>query len=74
VKEETANNFSLSVYPNPVVSTLYFSGVSDVVVYSANGQFISNYTKVKTIDTSNWAAGLYFISNTKGQLAKIIKE
>jgi hypothetical protein len=74
VKEETANNFSLSVYPNPVISTLYFSSESNIVVYAASGQLHANYTKVKSIDTRNWAAGLYFISNTRGQLVKIIKE
>lgn len=74
VSEISTNNKDISVYPNPVVSALNFSSESNIVVYSANGQFISNYTKVKSIDTSNWAAGLYFISNTKGQIVKIIKE
>jgi hypothetical protein len=74
VSEQTAKNFVVSVYPNPVSTTLYFSSESNIIVYASNGQFYSNYTKVKSIDTSNWAAGLYFISNTKGQLVKIIKE
>jgi hypothetical protein len=74
VSETTSSKFNLSVYPNPVLTRLNFTAETDVIVYASNGQFFANYSKVKSVDTSNWAAGLYFISNGKGQIVKIIKE
>jgi hypothetical protein len=72
--DEYSKNMGLNIFPNPVLNTLNFSTESNIVVYTSTGKFISNYSKVKSIDTTNWASGVYLISDTKGKIYKIVKQ
>ncbi|MCB9017502.1 MAG: T9SS type A sorting domain-containing protein [Prevotellaceae bacterium] len=76
--EEYKNPFS--IYPNPVISTLYITTEKDIVdakIYDINGN-LSLATKKGNIDCSSLGNGIYFLSvifedNSK-IIQKIIKE
>ena len=68
---------SVSVYPNPVVSTLNISDASDVVIFNIAGQEIMNVSNTTSVNVANLDAGVYFaqVTNQEGtSVKKIIKK
>jgi hypothetical protein len=66
------NNFA--IYPNPVTNTtVYFSKLTDILVYNTQGQIVLQGTAVKQLDVSGLQQGIYFLRNPEGQTAKLIK-
>ncbi|HPE75291.1 MAG TPA: endonuclease [Draconibacterium sp.] len=55
----------LSVYPNPTISTIYISGLSNIVsieIYSANGELLyKKANRDNEINVSAFSPGIYFM-------------
>ncbi len=65
---------NFSVYPNPVSDNIVqLSKLTDIAVYSANGQLVIQATQVKQIDVSSLSRGIYFLRTPDGQAAKLVK-
>jgi hypothetical protein len=64
---------AFSVYPNPsnkeVVS---FNEAYDIEVYNIAGKMIYKASNVSTVDTGNFASGVYMIKNQNGAVRKLI--
>jgi hypothetical protein len=76
-----ASGSNITVYPNPVVSEMYFSeDVSDLTIYNQLGKEVANYSKVtsRKINAATLNSGFYFLSftNSKGNksFSRIIKQ
>ena len=82
----SVNKQNLSVYPNPVQSTLNidftgFEGISEIRLYDINGNQVMNKktSQMKTqLDVSKLSGGIYLIKALKGQTVvsrtKIVKQ
>jgi hypothetical protein len=76
------NNNSFNVYPNPVVNTLNVqnnnNGAFSVKVFDLNGRLIvSEQQNVTTINTTDWAQGLYQVvvsQNENVQVIPVVKQ
>lgn len=71
------NHFA--VYPNPAKDIINFSVQTNVQVFSATGQLISENKNISILDISNLPAGIYILmlTDNKGQVIqrnKIVKE
>jgi len=69
----------IRVYPNPTNGLVRFSAPNHVQLYSLTGQLMAERKQVSTLDLSNQAAGIYFLSliDNNGQViqrSKIVKE
>ncbi|MBN2892014.1 MAG: choice-of-anchor J domain-containing protein [Bacteroidales bacterium] len=72
-----ATQSKISVYPNPVVNTLYITENANVTVYNITGAELMSATNTNTIDVSNLETGVYFvqIATVEGTTTqKIIKK
>jgi secreted PhoX family phosphatase len=67
-------NEVFGIYPNPASRVLYLNEVSDVAIYNAQGQRISVYRDVKSIDIAHFTPGVYFVRNAEGITKKLIVE
>jgi len=62
------------IYPNPFTEILYFEGDERIEVRNFLGQLIYSAEYVRSIQTSDWDAGVYFIYlRNKNQNLKVIK-
>lgn len=65
-----SNNYNLSLYPNPVQSTLYFSllenqTIDEVRIYNIIGKLLyssNDISTVSSVDVSGFKSGQYFVS------------
>ncbi|MBC7426540.1 MAG: T9SS type A sorting domain-containing protein, partial [Bacteroidia bacterium] len=73
---------NISIYPNPA-STFFTienknKDIQFLSLYSITGQIISEMKvealSSKSINTEDWAKGLYFVVTDKGETLKLIKE
>ena len=70
---------SLKIYPNPVETTLYLTGLespSIVSIHSVMGTLVLQQTVLGTIDVSSLEKGMYFVqlnANGKTTLFKMVK-
>lgn len=64
------------VYPNPAISTLYIAGtdVQNVKVADATGKVLVNSGAVNSIDVSQLASGIYFLSINNARAHTFIKQ
>ncbi len=54
-----------SIYPNPATNMIYISGeVSEVALYSLQGQLVRNFKNTNTVNVSTFAKGLYVVKVT----------
>jgi hypothetical protein len=68
--EETETNLSTSIFPNPATNQFIISSEvewNSIQVENVNGQLVfeNNYTDKITINTSEWARGLYVVKFMK---------
>ncbi len=78
----TVTNNSFNVYPNPVVNTLNVqsnnNGAFSVKVFDLNGRLIiTEQQNVTTINTTDWAQGLYQVvvsQNENVQVIPVVKQ
>ena len=62
------------IYPNPFTEILYLEGDEMIEVRNFLGQLIYSAEYVRSIQTSDWDAGVYFIYlRNKNQNLKVIK-
>ena len=62
------------IYPNPFTEILYLEGDERIEVRNFLGQLIYSAEYVRSIQTSDWDAGVYFIYlRNKNQTLKVIK-
>ncbi|MAX04958.1 MAG: hypothetical protein CMD19_00570, partial [Flavobacteriales bacterium] len=62
------------IYPNPFTEILYLEGDERIEVRNFLGQLIYSAEYVRSIQTSDWDAGVYFIYlRNKNQNLKVIK-
>ena len=75
---EAIDGTQLSVYPNPVVSTLYFTQVSDkVVVSDISGKQLFSAQNVESLDVSVLSSGVYFVTmqvNDEIRTTQVVKK
>lgn len=67
----------IAIYPNPVLNTINFSEACDVELIGITGSLIKTAQSVTSLDVSNLASGIYFVSvtNEKGsETIKIVKK
>ena len=70
----------MNVYPNPVETTLYFSGLNDlykVILYDLTGKLHLKATTNSSLDLSDLKKGIYILKleNTKSSnIYKIVKQ
>lgn len=71
--ELNANDNAFAISPNPsnreVVS---FDQAYDIEVYNVSGKMIRKAMNVSSVDTSDFASGIYFIKNNTGAVQKLI--
>jgi hypothetical protein len=71
--EFSADQNAFTIYPNPsnkeVVS---FNQAYDIEVYNVTGKIIFKASNVSTVDTNNFASGIYMIKNQNGAVRKLI--
>ena len=64
----------VKAYPNPFSERIYFEKKENIVVTDILGKIIYSSSNTNVIQTSNWEAGVYFISlKGKNQTLKVIK-
>lgn len=75
---EAIDGTQLSVYPNPVVSTLYFTQVCDkVVVSDISGKQLFSAQNVESLDVSALSSGVYFVTmqvNDEIRTTQVVKK
>jgi hypothetical protein len=65
----------LLMYPNPVFNnTVYLSKVSDIAVYSVNGQKLMEYSGTDRFSVATLPDGFYLIRTRSGETFKILKQ
>ncbi|MDQ0782754.1 T9SS type A sorting domain-containing protein [Chryseobacterium sp. W4I1] len=80
--ENTIQNNSISVYPNPVKEILYFKGINEIdkaEIYNMVGQKVKTFSAVKgSIDISSLSKGNYilqiFVKGENSQSFKFIRQ
>jgi hypothetical protein len=66
------NNFA--IYPNPVTNSMvYFTKTTDLFLFNALGQLINQATEINQLDVSSLPSGIYYMRNSEGQTAKLVK-
>ena len=71
---ESASENGFDVYPNPASREILFNRVTDVAIYSVNGQRVMVERNTKRVDVSSLNPGIYFVKNSEGQTKKLIIE
>jgi hypothetical protein len=74
VQEMNASKTLFSVYPNPTRGIVQCSKKSNIEVYSVQGKLIDTLNGVWQINFSNYGAGIYVVTDEKGNKIRIIKE
>jgi hypothetical protein len=73
LSNHNAANRAFSVYPNPSnKEVVNFNQTYDVQVYNITGKMILKASNVTSIDTKDFASGIYFIKNENGAVQKLI--
>ncbi|GGD70742.1 hypothetical protein GCM10011514_38540 [Emticicia aquatilis] len=75
VNEENLTN-TFYVYPNPVGNILFIKSDYDISIHDSRGNLHQTIlSSQKTINTSNWPSGIYFITENGGirRTVKIVK-
>ena len=65
---------AIFMYPNPVKNELYFNENGNYEVHDITGGLLLRKYDVKQLDVSTLAPGIYFITDSAGRRAKIVKE
>ena len=75
---EVVDGSQLSVYPNPVVSTLYFTDMCDkVVVTDISGKQLLSAENVESLNVADLSAGIYFVTmqvNNEIRTTQVVKK
>ena len=74
VQEMNASNKFFSVYPNPTRGILQCSKKSNIQIYSIQGNIIDTLCGVWQINFSNYAAGIYIVTDERGNKIRVVKE
>lgn len=64
----------ISVYPNPTNGKIFFSELSNVQVFKADGTLVGKFESVLEIDLSQESEGLYIVKDLAGHALRIIKK
>ncbi|UZO80502.1 T9SS type A sorting domain-containing protein [Aquimarina sp. ERC-38] len=75
---KSAEETTLSVYPNPASDVLFISGQEEIVnanyrIYTISGQLILSTQASDRINVSNLSAGMYFLKTSTG-IVKFLKQ
>ncbi len=72
--EDAANDVkTFAIFPNPAKDgVVYFNREASVQVYDLNGQLIFKGNKLKELNTSSYASGIYIIKTEEGISKKLI--
>lgn len=72
--EDTVNDVkTFAIFPNPAKDgVVYFNREASVQVYDLNGQLIFKGDKLKELNTSGYASGIYIIKTEEGISKKLI--
>jgi len=63
-----------SIYPNPVKDILHFSRPGTYEVCDITGKLLLRAIDATQLDVSSLSPGIYFITDSEGRRAKIVKE
>jgi hypothetical protein len=74
VQEMNTSKKFFSVYPNPTRGILQCSKKSNIQVYSIQGNIIDTLYGVWQINFSNYAAGIYIVTDEQGNKIRVVKE
>jgi hypothetical protein len=67
------NRSTLSIYPNPTNrDVVYLNKVSDVSIFSINGQLIKSLDGVKEVNIAEFDTGMYIFRDTEGNVQKLV--
>lgn len=76
--EDENNTTSITIFPNPVSETLYFSESGDIIITDISGKIIVQALDKQLVDVSSFNSGIYIVQfkNENGQLQhqRIVKE
>jgi hypothetical protein len=64
----------IQLYPNPVKDKLYFTQPGVYTVYDLTGKQLLKENHTTQLSLSHLQPGIYFITDTEGRRAKIVKE
>jgi hypothetical protein len=69
---QPTNTFAL--FPNPSENNglVYFNRTADIEVYDLSGKLILSQKAAQTLNTNNWAAGIYLVKTTEGITKKLL--
>jgi len=70
--EETENNPSLRIYPNPTTGKVYLETESNIKVYDVQGVFLME-TFGNQVDLSAYPQGVYLLQVNGGRWIKVVK-
>lgn len=70
----TSQEATFNLFPNPTESNgvVYFNRPSDIQIFDFTGKLILEEKNALTINTKNWAKGIYLVKNSKKQIQKLI--
>ena len=71
------NSVKVSIYPNPVTETLYFTAQCDVEIFTIDGISVLKASDVSSVDVNTLVNGIYFVKTTiegKSNVVKVIKK
>ena len=64
----------LSIYPNPTTRVVFVSEVTDMALYSIDGQRLKVVRNTNELDVSDYPSGAYLIQFPNGEVKKLIIE
>ena len=69
---QPANTFAM--FPNPSENNglVYFNRAADIEVYDLSGKLLLSQKAAQTLNTHNWAAGLYLVKTAEGITKKLL--
>jgi hypothetical protein len=74
ITEMDAINNHFSLYPNPTRGIVQCSKKSNIQIYSIQGNIIDTLNGVWQINFSNYASGIYVVTDEEGNKIRVVKE
>jgi hypothetical protein len=69
---QPTNTFALFPNPSENKGLVYFNRAADIEVYDLNGKLILSQKAAQTLNTKNWAAGIYLVKTAEGITKKLL--
>ncbi|WP_288956425.1 BspA family leucine-rich repeat surface protein [uncultured Polaribacter sp.] len=69
-KDNESNNYTISLYPNPVIANIFIKGSESpikITIYNAQGKKISTKVNIRKIDVKELPKGIYMIRISNGE-------